>query len=201
MVYYLYASCSPWTFERSDGFSWNLDMNRYFCRDQHTTKSRVKGMTSNWKGRSKKHTPDISLFILNGSSNKVTKNITNKMNSHGWPIQTGDHSILCSLSWLHMFQGKVYRLYLNFLQRSLRWRLSSPFFLAFWCSIFGYWNHFHIPQSLCHSRRCDKNVLNPVLHVVKRNYASYIKEYYSWSWLQHSHSNTVILRATLHNTP
>ena len=42
-------------------------------------------MKSDWKGRrkkkrEKKNQCDISLFILNGSSNKVTKNITNKMN-------------------------------------------------------------------------------------------------------------------------
>jgi hypothetical protein len=36
-----------------------------------------------------------------------------------------------------------------------------------------------LPQSLCHSRKCDKNVLNPVLHVIKRNYAANIKDYSS----------------------
>lgn len=110
MVDYLYASSSPWTFQRSDGFSWNWDTHRYFCYDQHTTKFGVKGRQSNWKGRSKKHTSDISLFILNGSSNKVTKNITNKMNSHGWPIQTGDHSICAVCLGCICFRDSILRI-------------------------------------------------------------------------------------------
>jgi hypothetical protein len=81
-----------------------------------------------------KNTSDISLFILNGSSNEVTKNITNEMNSHGWLLSRHKTTQFCAVCLgCICFRENIpplLELYIKVTQ--YRWQLSSfHFFFVF----------------------------------------------------------------------